>query len=157
MKVLAAAFLVGVALSATGASAHISPIPVGEDFDPQWSADASHIAFIRREPSGLSTLYTMAADGGDFQPLLPLGTDYLPHVSRQRPLLSPEWTRLALISSASALKIEKVNGSEVHEVGANVVSFAWSPDGRHIAFHETDTGGNAELYVVDSDGTGLRA
>jgi Ca2+-binding RTX toxin-like protein len=156
VKVLAAAFLVGVALSATGASAHISPIPVGEDFDPQWSADASHIAFIRRETTGLSTLYTMAAGGGDVRPLLPLGTDFLPHVARQRPLLAPNWTRLALIRSTSALKIESVDGSEVREVGTNVVSFAWSPDGRHIAFHETDTGGNSELYVVDSDGTALR-
>jgi hypothetical protein len=99
----------------------------------------------------------MTAGGGDVRPLLPLGTDYQPHTSRQRPLLSPEWTRLALISSTSALKIEKVDGSAAREVGTNVVSFTWSPDGRHIAFHETDLGNNSELYIVDADGRGLRS
>ena len=99
----------------------------------------------------------MASGGGDATQLLSLGSEYQPNASRQRPLLSRDWTRLALIQKNSALKIESLSSADVHEIGTNVVSFAWSPDGRHIAFHETDFGNNNELYVVERDGTGLRS
>jgi Tol biopolymer transport system component len=161
VKVLAAAFLIGVALSATGAAAPQSSPCCGEDFDPQWSRDGSRIAFVRREPTGLSAFYTMASGGGDERRLVSLGSDYSSW--RQRPpLLTPDWTRVALIGVASALRrpslqIKSVDGSQVREIGSNVVSFAWSPDSRHIAFHETDSGNHSTIFVAESDGSGLRS
>jgi Tol biopolymer transport system component len=160
VKLFAAALIAIAALSVSGGAApssssccHGAPL---EDFDPQWSSDGSQIAFIRAESSGLSALYTMAIDGGNLRQLLSLGNDYQANATRQRPLLSPDWTRLALIERSSALKIESVDSSQRSEVGTNVVSFAWSPDGRQITFHETDLGNNSELFVVNSNGTGLR-
>ena len=157
MKVLFAALLVGIALSATGAAAPQSTPSAGEDFDPQWSRDGSRIAFIRSDPTGLTALFTMAAGGGNERRLLTLGDDYQPNLYRERPLLSPDWTRLALIGSTSALKLESLDGSAVHTIGTDVVSFAWSPDGRHVVFHETALGGNSKIFVVGSDGNGLRS
>jgi hemolysin type calcium-binding protein/WD40 repeat protein len=170
VKPFAVALLAVAALSASGAAARSTAFccpgtPIG-DFDPQWSRDGSSIAFIRHEATGVntgpSTLYTMAAGGGQVTRLKSLGEDYQPTFSRQRPLLSPDWTRLALISSSpgstsTSLKIESAGGSETHLVGAQVVSFAWSPDSRHIAFHETDRDNNSELFVVGRDGDGLRS
>lgn len=163
MRLLVAALLAAAALSASGAAAPQAPPCCGEDFDPQWSSDGSRIAFIRHEPTGLSALYTMAAHGGDERQLMSLGTDFQPNATRQRPLLSPDWTRVALIvgrpsgSGRPALKIESVDGNEAHQLGRDVVSFAWSPDGRHITFHETDRDNHSRLFVVNNDGSGLRS
>lgn len=155
MKVLAAAFLVVVALSATGAAAQRSSSPSGEDLDPQWSSDGSRIAFVRRESTGFSTIYTMASGGGDERRLISLGHDYFTWMDHP-PLLSPNWRNVALISPASTLKVESVDGADVHELGERVGSFAWSPDSRRVAFHETDLGNNSRIFVVESDGSGLR-
>jgi Ca2+-binding RTX toxin-like protein len=105
----------------------------------------------------------MAAQGGDERRLMSLGGDYQPNAYLLRPLLSPDWTRVALIGgpasalTRSALKIKSVDGTEVDQVGTNVVSFAWSPDGRHIAFHETDSGNRSTMFVVANDGSDLRS
>ena len=128
MKVLAAGLLVAAALTVTGAAApHSSTccqeVPVS-DFDPQWSGDGSRIAFVRHASDGLSALFTMAAGGGDERRIVSLGDDYQPNASRQRPLLSPDWTRLALTSSASTLKVMSVDGSDAHEIGTRVGRFA---------------------------------
>jgi hypothetical protein len=160
VKALVAVLVVLAALSLTGSAAPHHAACCGQaplsDFDPQWSSDGSRISFIRHDSTGLSELFTMAAGGGDVRRLASLGNDYLPNASGQRPLLSPDWTRIALIRSTSTLKIESVDGSQVREVGIGVVSFAWSPDSRHVAFHQTDQGNNSQIYVVNSDGTGLR-
>jgi Tol biopolymer transport system component len=169
VKVFAAALTAVAALGVSGAAASSSSTccrgtPIG-DFDPQWSSDGSRIAFIRHEATGTntgpSTLFTMAAGGGEVRPLMPLGEAYQPTFSVQSPLLSPDWTRLALIvrgagQTSSSLRIESVDGSEVHHVGTSVFSFAWSPDSKHVAFHETDSGNNSTIFVVDSDGNGVR-
>lgn len=160
MKVLAAALLVVAALSATGAAAPQSSTccldaPVS-DVDPQWSKDGRRIAFVRYEKTGLSTFVTMAAGGRDERRLVSLGSDYLPNASWQRPLLSPDWTKVALIHY-STLKVRSVDGSDVHEIGAGVRRFDWSPGSKRLAFDQTDSGNNSEMFVVESDGSGLRS
>ena len=108
------------------------------------------------DPSGLSAFFTMASGGGDERRLVSLGGDYASWRERP-PLLSPDWTKVALISPSSALKLENVAGAQVAEIGKYVFSFAWSPDGRRVAFHETDLGGNSTIFVVAGDGSGLRS
>ena len=124
MKLVAAALTAVAALAASGAAAPSSSTccrgtPI-EDFDPQWSSDGSRIAFIRHEATGIntgpSTLFTMAADGGPVRRLMLVGEDYQPTFSLQRPLLSPDWTKLALLVRGSApgslaLRIETVDGA----------------------------------------------
>jgi Tol biopolymer transport system component len=157
VKVFVAALVSCAALSAAGAAApQSSPCCTG-DLDPQWSHDGSRIAFVRQEPSGVSALYATASGGGDEQRLMSLGDDFGTWQDYP-PLLSPDWTKVALISGASdrILKIESVGGNQVDEIGHDVFSFAWSPDSRHIAFHETDIGNHSTIIVANSDGSGLR-
>ena len=158
MKIFVAALVSFAALSASGAAApQSSPCCTG-DFDPQWSQDGSRVAFVRQDPSGLSALYTMASSGGDERRLVSLGEDFGTWQDYP-PVLSPDWTKVALIAGASVrkLKIESVGRNEVHEIASGVFSFAWSPDGRQIAFHETDFGNNSKIFVANSDGSGLRS
>jgi Ca2+-binding RTX toxin-like protein len=157
VKIVGAALVTLAALSASGAAASQSPPCCTGDFDPQWSQNGLRIAFVRHEPSGLSAIYTTAAQGGDERLLVPLGEDYGTWEDYP-PLLSPDWTKVALIGTAQGrrLRIENVGSSEVHEIGGDVVSFAWSPDGEQVAFHETDSGNNSTILVVDGDASGLR-
>ncbi len=87
------------------------------------------------------------------------------------PVFSPDGTRVAFLASASPdgrstrLFIAAVDGSgpSLVEVshGMNVVpnevpNISWSPDSRRIAF-SVMYGSNGRIYVVDRDGTGVRA
>ena len=157
MKLVVAALVTFAALSAAGAAAPQSSTCCPSDFDPQWSQNGSRIAFIRLETSGLSAFYTTASTGGDERRLMSLGEDFGTWQDYP-PLLSPDWTKVALIEGASqrTLKIESVGRTEVHEIGSGVFSFAWSPDGGRIAFHETDSANDSKIFVVNSDGSGLR-
>jgi hypothetical protein len=165
VKLVAAALLATALLTASGAggrtaSTCCSGTAIG-DFDPQWSSEGSRIAFIRHDATGINTgpgtLFTMAADGTDVRRVKSLGEDYQPTFNRERPLLSPDWKRIALIAPSSALKIESVAGDDSHELGNGVISFAWSPTGEGIAFHERDSGGNTTIFVANRDGSGLRS
>ena len=52
--------------------------------------------------------------------------------------------------------VVNADGSEERNVTrGSVRDFAWSPDGQRIAF-DTVRDGNSEIYVVNSDGGGLR-
>jgi RTX calcium-binding nonapeptide repeat (4 copies)/WD40-like Beta Propeller Repeat len=157
VKLVVAALVTFAALSAAGAAAPQSPTCCTADFDPQWSQDGSRIAFVRLDPSGVSAFYTVASTGGDEHQLVSLGDGYGTWQDYP-PLLSPDWTKVALIAGASErkLKIENVGSNEIHEIGSDVFSFAWSPDGRQIAFHERDFANNTKILVVNSDGSGLR-
>ena len=49
------------------------------------------------------------------------------------------------------------DGSNLVQLTENVEAYslpAWSPDGRHVAFHAGITGKN-EIYVIDADGSNL--
>lgn len=126
------------------------------DFDPQWSKDGSRIAFVRRESTGLSAVVTMAAGGGDERRLVSLGSSFEPNASWQRPQLSPDWTKVALIHK-SKLELRSVGSPEVYEFGTRVRTFAWSPDSRHLVFDQTYDDNTSEIFIVDSDGSGLRS
>jgi hypothetical protein len=158
VKLVVAALLTFAALSTTGAAAPQSPACCTADFDPQWSQDGSRIAFVRLDPSGVSAFYTVAFTGGPERRLVSLGDGYGTWQDYP-PLLSPDWSKVALIAGASErqLRIESIASREIHEIGSSVFSFAWSPDGRHIAFHETDLGNNTKIFVANSDGSDLRS
>jgi Ca2+-binding RTX toxin-like protein len=158
VRLLVVALVSFAALSASGAAVPQSSPCCTSDFDPQWSQNGSRIAFVRLDASGLSALYMMASTGGDERRLVSLGEDFGTWQDYP-PALSPDWTKVALIAGASVrkLKIESVGRNEVHEIGSGVFSFAWSPDGRQIAFHETDFGNNSKIFIANSDGSGLRS
>jgi Tol biopolymer transport system component len=75
---------------------------------------------------------------------------------------SPDGTKLAFVSSAVGGPIDRVDaagGSRARLTrGRFDHSPAWSPDGSRLAFSRATTvGGPETLYVVGSDGTGLRS
>ena len=156
MKLVVAALAVFAALSAAGAAAPQPPTCCTQDFDPQWSQDGSHIAFVRREPSGVSAFFTMAANGADERELVSLGSDF-PSFQPRPPLLSPNWTRLALIGPTSTLKIETVLGHQVQEIAKNVSTFAWSPDSQRLAFDQAGPGNSSSILAVNADGSDLKS
>jgi Tol biopolymer transport system component len=132
----------------------------GTNFDPSWSRDARRIAF-RSNRDGESQIYTMRTDGSD---VLRLTHDFAASYS-------PSWGpdgRILFISSAgitgkATVQVMNGDGSDQHPFApaastGNAASPIWSPDGKRVVF-QTDADGpvaNTELYVVNSDGTGLR-
>ena len=76
----------------------------------------------------------------------------------REPLWSPDGRRLAFTrgQGGGSVYVVNVDGSEERNVTRGPGrEFAWSPDGRRIAFASVRDG-NSEIYVVNSDGGGLR-
>ena len=75
----------------------------------------------------------------------------------RQPLWSPDGRRLAFTREArrgQCVRRERRRERERNVTRGPVRDFAWSPDGRRIAFDSARR--NSEIYVVSSDGGGLR-
>jgi Tol biopolymer transport system component len=127
------------------------------DSNPVWSPDGRRIAFTRLRDRQTANIYVINADGSGQQRLTPN--------LRRRPWVglawSPDWKKIAFIASgggrgAADIFVMNADGSDLRNVTNTVTTsfdFAWSPDGRRIAYLEGSPGG-APLYVVNADGTG---
>jgi Tol biopolymer transport system component len=113
---------------------------------PSWSPDGLKIAF---ESGGV---YTVNADGSGRQRLARDGRD---------PAWSPDGRTIAFFSGAT-IYLMNADGSEHRALTrrqAEPRDLAWSPDGRKFAFLQRKGGcgpGCYDIYVVNSDGSGLR-
>ena len=131
-----------------------------DDSSPVWSPDGGKIAFVRVRSNQTANIYVMNADGGGQRRLTP--------TLRRRPWVelawSPDWTKITFVASgwyrgAGDIFVMNADGSDVRNVTNTVTTsfdFAWSPDGRRIAYLDYDglRGASAPLYVVNADGTG---
>jgi Tol biopolymer transport system component len=71
---------------------------------------------------------------------------------------SPDGSTLMILASSIEVSIDLVDveeGSAVRILSDDVAAAAWSPDGSQIAFSAQADGGKG-LYVIDSDGSGLK-
>jgi Tol biopolymer transport system component len=180
--VLAAAALVVVGASAAFATAR--SLIFGSAYtvsgDPTWSPDGRRISFIRYHWDDRGNvsfgLYVMTADGSRVRKL----TDALNPNLDSAPSLSPNWRKIAFLRNPchgvqgacrgnSTIYVMNADGSDRHRlarggstrlntVGQRVGGddgYAWSPNGRRLAFI-SDRTGNFEIYVVNPDGSDER-
>jgi Tol biopolymer transport system component len=130
-----------------------SPAKLFFQVDPEWSPDATRIAFASRR-SGTFDVYVMQADG--------TGTRALTSGSANdsHPTWSADGDRIAFQRN-SDIWVMSADGTEpkrISDVTAEESEPTWSPDGDWIAYVRRTPGTAArELWVMRADGTERRA
>jgi Tol biopolymer transport system component len=142
-----------------------------EDHRPVWSPDGHRVAFARTD-NGVrplrTAIFTLAVDGTDLVQVTSWELD------ANEPDWSPDGEWIAFSSPAAALQpAREQNIFKIHPDGTQLVQLtehleanpdgsqgtfdpSWSPDGSMLVFtHIPSTGGLADLYVMDADGTGM--
>jgi len=125
---------------------------------PAWSPDGRKIAFLRGFPADL---YVMNADGSGERRLARNAGISHPFGAVA---WSPDGRKIAFLGGG--ISVMNADGSRRRKLTSNPGDTfpSWSPDGRKIAFVRSDgwsgrclpCPANARLYVMNSDGSGLR-
>lgn len=160
-RVLVLASLVhGAALSAQQAV----PIPVTHpvDYEPAWSPDGTHLAFISNRTGPLK-VWTMRADGTEPRQLTQ-GPD-----EDDAPAWSPDgkWIAFVRVLDGDAeLFVMRADGSDLRRLTTSPgpdIHPQWAPDGSHLLFnsarhsHDPANPDVFELFTMRPDGSELRA
>lgn len=118
---------------------------------PAWSPDGSKIAFYRC-PGPECYVYVANADGSG-ETKLAQGAE---------PAWSPDGSRIAFYDWQGKYDIFVVNVDGTHELRLTdnaaknaLPSYDWSPDGSKIAFSMTYAQSSDDIYVMNSDGSGV--
>ena len=139
---------------------------------PSWSPDGRHIAFVDMSYDGNDGIYVMDSDGTNPRRLT-YGAAWR-GIFDHYLSWSPDGRHIAFVSNRHAtgnkisteiyvMDLEAASGEDwfagaIRRLTYNAArdgSPSWSPDGRHIAF-ASDRDGNAEIYVMGSDGSNPR-
>jgi Tol biopolymer transport system component len=150
----------------------VGAVPVA-DANPRFSPDGSRIAFNSSFAGG-SQIYVMRSDGSDVRALT--NDDY----ANVAPAWSPDGKSVLYSSYRGQQSIDELEDTGAARVlptkdwfvvitnvetgrtaaiaGADrlVLRPTWSPDGRRVAFISVGPTGQPDIYVVGSDGRGLR-
>jgi len=117
----------------------------GPDRGPAWSLDGSKIAFYRGRGWGLD-IWVMNEDGSG---QVNLTND--PQTNAAHPSWSPDGTKLVYWGEGG-ICIMNADGTN-QSCLADGLDPEWSPDGTRIAFRRDLPGPNAEVFVMNPDGS----
>ncbi len=125
----------------------------GEEGQAVFSPNGRKIAFTSNR-DGNDEIYVSKADGSQAVNITKnSAADAMPN-------WSPDGKRLVFVSHRNGglqLWVMKANGTKPVNLFPRGVEPSWSPDGTKIAFTNSDPDGtaNADIYVINADGTGL--
>ena len=139
-------------------------------YTPAWSPDGQQIAFYAAEDNGVRNLYILDIYSHDIRRLTKNGA------SNTDPSWSPDGRQIAFASDygdAFGIFVISVECADTFEKCAKrltpednywYAAPAWSPDGKRITFVSTrdttnpidDSLGNSDVYIMNSDGSGLK-
>jgi tricorn protease len=112
----------------------------------RWSPDGRQIAFIS-DLSGEDEIYVVDQDGSGEPQQLTAGGD----VMRYNPRWSPDGKRIALSDKNGKLFVLTVDTGEQLEIAdeerEQLLDYAWSPHGGHLAFSQSDVNGFDSIYI----------
>jgi hypothetical protein len=122
------------------------------DWDPAWSPDGSEIAFGHEGEGAPFHVWAVRPDGTGLRRITP---DEAPGLT---PSWSPDGSRLVYQPAWPArLRVINRDGTGAGEIpgtfGGTIP--AWSPDGNRVAFCIFGPSYTADVWIVNTDGTGL--
>jgi Tol biopolymer transport system component len=153
-------------MNANGTGQHLltSDAPGYRDYQPNYTPDGKRIAFVRCAPNdGLCSIWIMRANGTHRRLVVPSSAtptetnNFDPNVSPDGRHIS--FTRFGFHGITSQIWVAGINGKHAHPLTApRIEAFGgtWSPDGSHIAFASNANRAHSSVYVMRSDGTGIR-
>ncbi|HEX5903014.1 MAG TPA: hypothetical protein VF028_07875 [Actinomycetota bacterium] len=157
-----------IRVSGGGGLERITTNPRGEDIPGDYSPDGTRLVFFRSTDDGATGIFVTNLDGSGLQRVSPPDLQVEPAGA-----WSPDGSQILLETSASEdhseIWVVNADGSSAHELPITPAcggpfsdpnSFgcfdpAWSPDGSQIVFARSNADGEANISIVNVDGSGL--
>lgn len=132
-----------------GVTRNLTASPGAHEREVAWSPDGERVAFIS-DATGEEELYVRDH----------LGREPAEQISRDsatryyRPLWSPDGERIAFGDAEGRILVAEIERRRISEAGDDggfpAQDYAWSPDGRWLAYSSEDSNGYRSLHIWDS-------
>lgn len=128
------------------------------DCDVAWLPDSSGLLFASDRDGDFDLYRVASAD-----PTEPRLARALRHeltrltdddAEDRAPCVSPDGARIAFLRGGRALWVMDAGGGQARRLAEGMIAedFAWSPDGRWLAFSREDDDFNSDIWIVSADG-----